>query len=130
MGLAFAHYLTRSRGFKRRFGVFDETRVTFSSKEGDIVPMVVTHPNSTGGTMHTSSGASRYHVVGLSIAYTPLPGGWIEDDAPDNGGTSDESITPPRVRRRSRSRSPRSLTYDDDYQPRHRAGGRTVSVSP
>ena len=69
-------------------------------------------------------------LVGLSITYTPLPGGWIEDDAPDSGGTSDESITPPRVRRRSRSRSPRSLTYDDDYQPRHRAGGRTVSVSP
>ena len=80
--------------------------------------------------MNNHNGASRYHVVGLRITYTPLPGGWIEDDAPDSGGTSDESITPPRVRRRSRSRSPRSLTYDDDYQPRHRAGGRTVSVSP
>ncbi len=71
-----------------------------------------------------------YHFVGLRITYAPLPGGWIEDDAPDSGGTSDESITPPRVRRRSRSRSSRSLAYDDDYQPRHRAGGRTVSVSP
>ena len=129
-GLAFAHYLTRSRGFKRRFGVFDATRVTFSSNEGNVIPMMVTRPNTTGGTVNTHNGASRYHVVGLSIAYTPLPGGWVEDGAPDSGGTSDESITPPRVRRRSRSRSPRSLTYDDDYQPRHRAGGRTVSVSP
>ena len=129
-GLAFAHYLTRSRGFKRRFGVFDEARVTFSNKEGDVVPLLLTHPNSTGGTMHSHNGSARYHVVGLNIAYSPLPGGWIEEDAPDSGGTSDESVTPPRVRRRSRSRSARSLTYDGDNQPRHRAAGRTVSVSP
>ena len=129
-GLAFAHYLTRSRGFKARFGKFDASRVTLTDVNGNVVPLMVTHPNTTGGTVNNHNQASRYHFVGLRITYTPLPGGWIEDDAPDSGGTSDESITPPRVRRRSRSRSSRSLAYHDDYQPRHRAGGRTVSVSP
>ena len=36
INLAFAHYLTRTRGFKRRFGRFDPTRVNlvFRSVEG------------------------------------------------------------------------------------------------
>ena len=106
-GLAFAHYLTRSRRFKARFGKFDASRVTLTDVNGNIVPLMVTHANTTGGTVNNHNQASRYHFVGIRITYAPLPGGWIEDDAPDSGGTSDESITPPRVRRRSRSRSPR-----------------------
>ena len=120
-GLAFAHYLTRSRGFKRKFGTFDATRITFTNNDGEVVPLMLPR---------NRNGASRYHRVGLRIMYAPLPGGWNEDDAPDSGGTSRESLTPPRTRRRSRSRSARSVGYDDAGQPQHRAGGRTVSVSP
>ena len=48
-GLAFAHYLTRSRGFKARFGKFDASRVTLTDVNGNVVPLMVTHPNATGG---------------------------------------------------------------------------------
>ena len=66
-GLAFAHYLTRSRGFKRRFGVFDTTRITFSNNEGDVIPMMLPRGRN---------GSSQFHRVGLRITYAPpLTGG-------------------------------------------------------
>ena len=34
-GLAFAHYRTRSRGFKRKFGMFDSNRVTFTDSNDE-----------------------------------------------------------------------------------------------
>ena len=120
-GLAFAHYLTRSRGFKRRFGVFDTTRITFSNNEGDVIPMMLPRGHN---------GSSQFHRVGLRITYAPPPDGWNEEEAPDSGGTSRESITPPRRSTRSRSRSARRIEYDEYGNPQHRAGGRTVSVSP
>ena len=120
-GLAFAHYLTRSRGFKRKFGTFDAARVTFSNNEGEVIPMML--PRNHNYT-------SRFHRVGLRITCVPPPGGWNEEEAPDSGGTSRDSITPPRRRRRSRSRSARRIEYDEAGNPQHRVGGRTVSVSP
>ena len=120
-GLAFVHYLTRSRGFKRRFGLFDTTRVTFSRNEGGVIPMMLPrgHNNS-----------SQFHLVGLRITYGPPTDGRNEEEARDSGGASGESITPPRGRTRSRSRSARRIAYDEYGNPQHRAGGRTVSVSP
>ena len=37
-GFASAHQLTRSRGFKRKFGTFDATRITFTNNDGEVVP--------------------------------------------------------------------------------------------
>ena len=107
--------------FKRKFGTFDAARVTFSNNEGEVIPMMLPRNHNY---------ASRFHRVGLRITYAPPPGGWNEEEAPDSGGTSRESITPPRRRRRSRSRSARRIEYDGAGKPQHRAGGRTVSVSP
>ena len=120
-GLVFAHYFTRSRGFKRRFGVFDTTRVTFSNNEGGVIPMML---------LRGHNDPSQFHRVGLRVTYAPPPDGWNEEEAPDSGGTSRESITPPRRRTRSRSRSTRRIEYDEHGNPQHRAGGRSVSVSP
>ena len=120
-GLAFAHYLMRSRGFKRKFGTFDATRVTFSNNEGEVIPMMLPRNRNY---------ASRFHRVGFRITYAPPLGGWNEEDAPDSGSTSRESITPPRRRRRSNARSAMGIECDEAGNPQHRAGGCTVSVSP
>ena len=129
--LAFAHYLTRNRRFKRRFGEFDAGRITLTSPDGQVWPMA--HPGRVGPSSWTY--ANRHHGVGLVVHYAPLGPGpdgrsWDTDDDPDSGETSQASLSPPRTRRSSRSRSARRNAWHEAGRPQHRAGERAHSVSP
>ena len=129
--LAFAHYLTRNRRFKRRFGAYDGSRVTMTSPDGRVWPL--RFPDRQGPEQWTY--ADRHHGVGLRIHYAPLGAGpdgraWDSDEEPDSGNTSDASLSPPRTRRSSRSRSARRTAWNEAGRPQHRAGERAHSVSP
>ena len=110
INLAFAHFLTRTRAFKHRFGRFDPTRVHLIYRAGD---QWVKQP---------LAGYVDYRHAELTVAYAPrgsnhgvyAPRHVRVDPIPDTGNASDASIsdqedapTTTTFRTATRSRSPR-----------------------
>ena len=94
LNLAFAHYFTRSREFKRRFGRFDPTRVNLVYRSG-------------AGWLHQPlDGYVGYRHAELLVAYAPRGDGRDDDAAPEPDGASVDSLSD-QERARARSRSPR-----------------------
>ena len=94
INLAFAHYLIRTREFKRRFGRFDPTRVNLVYRSGE------------GWLKQPLAGYVGYRHSELVIAYAPRGDGHDDDNAPEPDGASVDSLSD-QVRARARSRSPR-----------------------
>ena len=94
LNLAFAHYLTCSRDFTRRFGRFDPTRVNLVYRSGE------------GWLKQPLEGYIGYRHPELIIAYSPRGGGRDDDNAPEPDGASVDSLSD-QERARARSRSPR-----------------------
>ena len=94
LSLAFAHYPTRSREFKRRFGRFDPTRVNLVYRSG-------------AGWLHQPlEGYVGYRHAELLVTYAPRGDGRDDDAAPEPDGASVDSLSD-QGRARARSRSPR-----------------------
>ena len=94
LNLAFAHYLTRSRAFKRRFGRFDPTRVNLVYRSGE-------------GWLHQPlEGYVGYRHAELLVTYAPRGDGRDDDAAPESDNASADSLSD-QERARARSRSPR-----------------------
>ena len=94
INLVLAHYLTRTREFKRRFGRFDPTRANLVYRSGE------------GWLKQPLAGYVAYRHSELIIAYAPRGDGRDDDNAPESDGTSVDSL-PDQKRARARSRSPR-----------------------
>ena len=112
INLAFAHFLTRTRGFKRRFGRFDPTRVHLIYRAGD---QWVKQP---------LAGWVDYRHAELTVAYAPRGANHgayaprhvqvddvLEADNASVGSISDQETEPTTTTSRAatRSRSPRRL---------------------
>ena len=94
LNLAFAHYLTRSREFKRRFGRFDPTRVNLVYRSGE------------GWLKQPLEGYIGYRHTELIVACAPREDGRDDDNSPEPDGASVDALSD-QERARARSRSPR-----------------------